>query len=178
MLRFAILSYLQRKLSPRPELESGLGPFLGDLPCAIADFDRALEVYAPMSEAYRARGDVSFDQRQFDSAIGDYSKALQLNPNDATAYANRGSIRVARGDVRDGLPDLSRAIELDPTKALAYANRGWERLLLGDELGADQDFARCFNLDPTLRAKLECLVDQTKKTMEKKPPTFGTPPEK
>jgi hypothetical protein len=83
-------------------------------------------------------------------------------------------MRVARGDVKEGLPDFDRAIELDPGRALAYANRGWARLLLGDKPGGDKDFEQCFKLDPALRVNLEGLVNQTRKTAEKRL-TLGKP---
>jgi len=137
-------SLWQRALAVHPD--SGLVAFYwgntlreqGDLAGAIAEYDRALALGAPLaasihnnrSVAHQARGELRL-------ALADMDRALALAPSPG-AYVNRGLLRLAQ-DRAGAIADFSEAIRLAPGDAGAWRLRGIARRQAGDLAGARAD---------------------------------------
>ena len=110
----------------------------GDLPGAIAEYDRALALGVPLaasahnnrSVAHQARGELAL-------ALADMDEAIRLAPS-APAYTNRGLLRLAN-DRAGAISDFSVAIRLEPDAPDVYRLRGIARERAGDAAGARQD---------------------------------------
>jgi tetratricopeptide (TPR) repeat protein len=148
-LKRAAIHWVARGLARRQQ---------GDLPGAIADYDRAIELEPDDATAYTNRGLARYDQKDLPGAIADYDRAIELNPDDATAYTNRGNARRQQGDLPGAIADYDRAIELKPEYATAYTNRGLARRLKGDASGAVSDAETVRKLEPDNVSRLVNLV--------------------
>ena len=56
---------------------------------AIADFTKAIELYADYAWAYAERGNVYRERGDFDQAIADFTKAIEIYPEYSWAYRQR-----------------------------------------------------------------------------------------
>ena len=110
----------------------------GDLAGAIAEYDRALALGAPLaasihnnrSVAHQARGELAL-------ALADMDRAIALAPS-AAAYTNRGLLRDAQ-DRAGAIADFGEAIRLAPDAPDAWRLRGIARRRAGDAAGARAD---------------------------------------
>ncbi|MDH6105144.1 tetratricopeptide repeat protein, partial [Anabaenopsis tanganyikae CS-531] len=76
------------------------------------------------TDAYINRGNVFYDQGEWELALADYNQAIAINPNYADAYMGRGNVFYNQGGWELALADYNKAIKLNPNYALAYYNRG------------------------------------------------------
>ena len=104
---------------------------------SIADFTEALRLEPDNAVAYRDRGAVSSQMRDYDRALGDFSRALQLNPRYTEACNDLAWLRATcpDGKFRNGkeaIEHATRACQLSEWKdaamldtlAAAYAESG------------------------------------------------------
>lgn len=133
-----------------------------DLPGAIADFTKAIEMEGGNREfCYYFRGIARYRQGNLDEAIGDLSKAIALKPH-PRFYDDRGNLLAKKGDFEGAIADLNKAIEVSPDYAKAYGDRGLVRLMLGEDKAAEADFRKCFELDRSLEAQITAAAGQIK----------------
>jgi tetratricopeptide (TPR) repeat protein len=85
---------------------------LNDLPGAIVDFDRAIELAPDSADAYNGRGNVNAMAGNLSASIRDFNRAIRCNRNFADAYYNRAISRHGIGDRPGAKSDLSRAAKL------------------------------------------------------------------
>src|SRR5207302_8344603 len=64
--------------------------------------------------AYRNRGLVYYDQKDYDKAIADYSTAIRLDPKFADAYYDRGVVYIAQQDRTSATNDFQKVLALQP----------------------------------------------------------------
>jgi lipoprotein NlpI len=57
---------------------------------AMQDYNKAISLKPNLEKTFNNRGNIYFDQRNFQMAIEDYNKALSLNASYNLAYLNRG----------------------------------------------------------------------------------------
>ena len=133
----------------RPYVSRGLAFTLeNDIPDAIADFDRAIDLNPSDDEAYNNRGMIYGNQNQFPEAMADFNKAIQINPQDAQAYNNRAFIFAVQGDFANALREIKKAIALDPDYADAYYNLGKVYNSQGNLKEAVVDYSKAIRLNP------------------------------
>ncbi|MGO9952361.1 MAG: tetratricopeptide repeat protein [Dissulfurispiraceae bacterium] len=96
----------------------------GQYDLALAEFNKALDIYPTSAEIYNNRGVTYAHKGQYDLAIIDFTKAIEIMPDSAKTYYNRGIIYATRGQAQLALFDFKKCLELDPTNAAAYDNRG------------------------------------------------------
>ena len=72
--------------------------------------------------AFRNRGAVWYDKKEYDKAIADYNESIHLRPNDPTAYNNLGKTLKEQGKLQDAIAAYRAAIRLKPDYAHAHAN--------------------------------------------------------
>ncbi|MEL6556244.1 MAG: tetratricopeptide repeat protein, partial [Cyanobacteria bacterium J06621_11] len=96
----------------------------GDSDQAIAELNRAIEIYPNDAEAYHKRGALWFLQSDPDRAITDYDKAIEINPDYISAYFSRGNAWSEQGDYDRAIADYDKVIEINPDYISAYFSRG------------------------------------------------------
>jgi len=121
----------------------------GDLPGALREFNRVIELAPDSPIGWYNRGLVRRDQRDCRSAIEDFSTALQRDPRFFGAWYHRGNCRQSLGEFGAAMADYSRAIELPGRvdgRFLAYLARGDAARRSGEPERALADYTRVAEL--------------------------------
>ena len=133
---------------------------------AIADFDKAIELYPEKIYAYYNRGLAKFRlgdleatqgntekaRRLYESGVEDSTQAIQLNPDDPYTYHNRagGKSRLSQLETntakaqeyyRDAINDWTQTIKLNPEDTNAYSNLGIVKVNFGESKADQGDIA-------------------------------------
>lgn len=87
---------------------------LGDLPGAVRDYNRAIQLAPDDAELYFNRGNALVAAGQYADAIMDYDRALRLDPTSTRALFNRGTAAALAGRPEPARRDWLAAIELEP----------------------------------------------------------------
>lgn len=166
LLSFSFLTYQRNKVweneftlwddvvhgSPhkaRPYDSRGITEFQqGNLPQAILDYNKAIEINPRYAGAYYNRGQAYYSQGNSAQAILDFNKAILLNPGVAQTYNNRGNSCVQQGNFTQAISDYSKAIEINPNYAAAYNNRGAIYAKQGNFTQAISDYNKVIETDP------------------------------
>ena len=119
--------------------------FKGDPDRAIANCDKAIELYPQGSAAYSTRSVAYHAKKDYDRALADCDKAIALNPQDAAAYGSRGLAYVIKGDYDRTFADCDKAIALNPQDALAHCVRGFGYRAKCDYASAFDNFLEAGN---------------------------------
>jgi tetratricopeptide (TPR) repeat protein len=85
-----------------------------DVAGAIAEATKAIEC-EPSFAAYSLRGDVHFQQEDYESAIADYEAARRLDSQVVQAYRSRSEQLTEAGDVEQAGAMLERATQIEAT---------------------------------------------------------------
>ena len=130
----------------------------GDIPHAIADLNRAVELAPDFAPAYQNRGNAWYARGNYGQALADYDKTIALDPNSPSPYVNRAAVRRDLGYNDGALEDYQKAINLRANHAGSYSGRGQLYLRQKDYARAVGDFDHSVRLDPSadnymLRAK-------------------------
>jgi lipoprotein NlpI len=96
----------------------------GDYSAAMADFNKAIEIYPKFEEAYAGRGLTELALRDFNGAKEDFDKAIQLNPQFAGGYFGRGQMKAHDSDYESAIADFDKALQLNPNYPEVYDARG------------------------------------------------------
>jgi len=120
-----------------------------DPKAALANYDKAIELYPTFTDAWVRKGITLFDDGDFHEAEACLNEAVRLSPALFKAVYNRGKIRLALNHVDGALGDLDRAISLRPEHPKAHE-------LFGDALmkdGKEEEAAIHWALAERLREK-------------------------
>jgi tetratricopeptide (TPR) repeat protein len=98
-----------------------------DVPHAIADFNRAIELAPDFAPAYQNRGNAWYARGNYGHAIADYDATIKLDPNSPSPYVNRAAVRRDLGYTDGALEDYQKAISLGADRATPYSGRGSTR---------------------------------------------------
>ena len=85
-----------------------------DARAAIANFDKALDLYPEHVESLIRKGITLYDTDDIDKAKECFNKALKLEPNSFKAIYNRGKLYLFEGDIEEAVNDLNRATSIKP----------------------------------------------------------------
>src|SRR5262249_4785115 len=102
------------------------------------------------ANAWYNRGELKYDQGNYQSALQDYDQAISLNPSDAGCYNSRGHASYRLGRLRDALRDYNQAVKLDPNDASILGNRGDAYRDQGAYGPAAADFRDAVRINPKL----------------------------
>jgi len=121
-------------------LQGQIAQSKGDLPGALAAYDKAIEIRPNDASARNTRAKAREAKGDHDGAIADYAQALTLQPRAAAFYAGRGRARTAKGDFDGAIADLDKSLELSPRESSFAVYRGDARRAMGDLKGALEDY--------------------------------------
>ena len=98
-----------------------------DPKAAIANYDKALELYPTYTDAWVRKGVTYYNQKEYDLAETCLNQAVTLNPYAFKTVYNRGKLRLAIRADEGAVADLDKATTIKPNHAKAHD-------LLGDAL--------------------------------------------
>lgn len=91
-----------------------------DVRAALANYDKAIELYPEYTDAWVRKGITYFDDDRIAEAEECLNQAVRLRPMDFKAVYNRGKLRLHTGDTEGALTDLDKATTLKPQHAGAH----------------------------------------------------------
>lgn len=91
-----------------------------DVRAAIANYDKAIELYPQYTDAWVRKGVTLFDDGRMEEARECLEKTVRIRPNEFKAVYNRGKLRLHMGDNEGALADLDKATSLKPQHAAAH----------------------------------------------------------
>ena len=86
----------------------------GQLDLAIADFNRAMELYPAYLDPIYNRAGAYFGQGDFDKVISELDRFISADADKAIAYDMRGAAYLGKGRFDQAIADFETAIRLDP----------------------------------------------------------------
>ena len=95
-----------------------------DLPAALTDCDRSLQLDAKNASTLDSRGFVYFRLNRFDEAIRDFDAAINIRPKLAASLYVRGLAKLRKGDKSGGEADIAAAKEIRKDIEEEYAGYG------------------------------------------------------
>lgn len=95
-----------------------------DLPLAIINFDKALELDPTYVEVYYYRGETYKDMGLYEKAIADFKETIKLNPKYALGYSELASIHIECKEYKQAIQVYDKLIDFAPEHASYYYNRG------------------------------------------------------
>ena len=120
-----------------------------DSRAAIANYDKAIELYPKFTDAWVRKGITLYNENDFYEAEACLNEAVRLSSSSFKAIYNRGKIRLALDNIDGALGDLDRAISLKPEHPKAHE-------LFGDALmrsGKEEEAALHWAIAERLREK-------------------------
>jgi len=120
----------------------------GNLPQAVSDCTKAIEINPKYANAYNNRGNAYSRQGNLPQAISDFNRAIEINPHDSSYYNGRGFAYAVQNKFIQAISDFTRAIEINPKYADAYYNRGVAYSQQGNLPQAVSDFTRAIEINP------------------------------
>ncbi|WP_157531454.1 tetratricopeptide repeat protein [Kitasatospora sp. Root107] len=121
---------------------------LKQLPEALADWDRAVELTSDQAAFLVQRGRLLRTLGRFEEALRDLDLAVGLDPSDWLHRAERGETHRLAGRAAEALAELTRATELNGAEGWPLASRGWVLHQLGRDEDALADLDRSLDLNP------------------------------
>jgi Flp pilus assembly protein TadD len=90
----------------------------------MTEFNEAIRLDPTLANAYNGRGDVYYEQEDYDKAISEYNEAIRLDPTLADAYDGRGNAYRKLGKKDKASADLARAKRLKAAHQLLRNSNG------------------------------------------------------
>lgn len=112
---------------------------LGRMDLAVEDFNRAIEANPEIWDAYKFRGSIYAQRRDFARALPDLQKYLEHDPNDAVSWFNMGMIYLEQSRPADAVTAFTNSLRARPNATMVLENRARAYQMLGDAARADAD---------------------------------------
>lgn len=107
--------------------------------------------------AYKNRGNVKLEKRDYAGALQDFEKSYQLDTTDKQVLNNIAAVYFATGNYEEAIRRFSYVIEKLPGNGIAYYNRGIAKFRINDKEGGLTDLRKAASL------KLPQAIDMLKK---------------
>ncbi len=104
-----------------------------DARAAIANYDKALQLWPEYTDAWIRKGITLFNNKEFFDAENCFNTAVSLRPAEFKGVYNRGKLRLKTNNVEGALADLDKATTLKPDHAGAHELFGDALLKAGKE---------------------------------------------
>ena len=108
-----------------------------DTRAALANYDKALELYPEYVDAWVRKGVTLFNANRMSEANECLNQAVKLRPNEFKAVYNRGKLRLHIHDIEGAVTDLDKATSLKPQHAGAHECFGDALKQAGKEVEAE-----------------------------------------
>lgn len=135
----------------------------GDLPGAIAHYNRAISIRPDYPEAHNNLGPALARTGKLDDAIAQFKEAIRLRPNYADAHSNLGVALASQGKWDAAIAEYTEAIRLDPEHARARSNLGLALQAAGRTADAQRELELALQMNPNnveARNALNSLLSQ------------------
>nr|WP_254150700.1 AAA family ATPase [Bacteroides fragilis] len=107
-----------------------------DVRAALANYDKAIELYPEYIDAWIRKGITLFNEKEFFDAENCLNRAVSLRPSEFKALYNRGKLRLQTENIEGALSDLDKATSLKPEHPEAHELFGDALLKVGKETEA------------------------------------------
>jgi eukaryotic-like serine/threonine-protein kinase len=115
---------------------------------ALADLNKATELWPNMFEVWAWRGWFHLEQQQWDKALADFTRAVELNPTFWPVWFSRAVVHVHLKKFDQAVADCTRGLELKADLAELWQTRGDAYAALDQWDKAVADYAKAIELDP------------------------------
>ncbi|MBI2967084.1 MAG: hypothetical protein HYY40_04640 [Bacteroidetes bacterium] len=119
---------------------------LNNVPAALDDFNKALELDPNYYRAYILRGEMKFVMQDFQNALQDFNKAIDIAQQLIDAAVKRGNVKLILEDHRGATQEFNTANDLMPFLGEALYNRGNVKYFLNDSEGCCMDLGKAAEL--------------------------------
>ena len=107
-----------------------------DARAALANYDKALELYPDDTDAWIRKGITLFNNKEWFDAENCFNTAIRISPANFKAFYNRGKLRLKTEETEGAIADLDKATSLKPEHAKAHELFGDALLKAGKEVEA------------------------------------------
>lgn len=107
-----------------------------DTRAALANYDKALELYPDYTDAWIRKGITLFNNKEWFDAENCFNTAIRISPANFKAFYNRGKLRLKTEETEGAIADLDKATSLKPEHAKAHELFGDALLKAGKEVEA------------------------------------------
>lgn len=83
----------------------------------IKDAEEAVRIAPAFARAWACRGELNFDNGNFESSVSDYTKALSLGYDEFNIYYKRGQAKYFLGKMTEAAADLEKAVDANQNKS-------------------------------------------------------------
>lgn len=91
-----------------------------DARAALANYDKALELYPDYTDAWIRKGITLFNNKEWFDAENCFNTAIRISPANFKAFYNRGKLRLKTEETEGAIADLDKATSLKPEHAKAH----------------------------------------------------------
>ena len=126
--------------------EGDVAPWLGK---ALHESGEALRMDPRISEAYSARGLISFFSKRNDEAEADVREALRADGNNEIAHDLLGRIRFARGEFLGAISAYRDALAINPYYVWCLNDLAWALFVTGQHAEVERTLERVLRVSPT-----------------------------
>lgn len=124
----------------------------GDIPKAMQDAKRALELDQENAKAHFVLGNCFNELNQLNEALNEYNTCIRLNGKDADFYFKRAIVYGKKQDFKSSLNDLTVCTDLHPDYYEAYYWKGVIKINLKQNPCEDLKIAAGHNYEPAIKA--------------------------
>ncbi|MGE0611455.1 MAG: tetratricopeptide repeat protein [Hyphomicrobiales bacterium] len=114
---------------------------------AIADFNKAIELFSDFAMVFNNRGNVLMELGRYEEALADFNRAVTLAPGYGAGYNNRGNAYMVLKKYEEAFQDYNRAVALMGTNAVPFNGRGKANAALGRPYAALRDYGQALTLN-------------------------------
>lgn len=107
-----------------------------DARAALANYDKALELYPDYTDAWIRKGITLFNNKEWFDAENCFNTAIRISLANFKAFYNRGKLRLKTEETEGAIADLDKATSLKPEHAKAHELFGDALLKAGKEVEA------------------------------------------
>ncbi len=129
-------------------IRGGILGELGELPEAIKDLTRALELDPKLAVAWRDRGLARMLLGEYEKALPDLDAAVKADPKEPKAWATRAVLQLRRKAWGAAIADSTAALRLESTMVSALHNRATARAQIGELQEAVADYDAILAIKP------------------------------